>query len=102
VLSLFIHCFFGNEVGYFCDCGWFKSDKGRTIGLSTGQQGCGAGLFGRGRLAGLGVAAPRTARPPAAAAVIPIVPTDAAGGAEAHKGWSDGVNATRLSRGGGG
>ena len=69
------------------------------MALSAGQ-GCGAGPLGRGRLAGRGGATRRTARPPAAT-VIPIVPTDAAGGAEAQGGWSDGVNATRSPRGGG-
>ena len=84
MLSLFIHCFFVNEVGNFCDCGWFKSDKGRTIGIVDRTTRLWCRTIRSGRLAGQGGAAPRTARPPAAA-VIPIVPTDADGGAEAHE-----------------
>jgi hypothetical protein len=47
VLSLFIHCFFDNEVGNFYDGGWFKSDKDGPLASSTGQQGRGAGPLGR-------------------------------------------------------
>ena len=60
---------------------------------SLAGQGRGAGPWGRGRLADRGGAARGTARP-SAAAVIPIVPTDGVGGAEAQEGWSNGVNAT--------
>ncbi len=68
---------------------------------SSAGQGRGAGpALGRGCLAGRGGAARRTARPPAAA-VIPIVPTDAPGRTEAQEGWSDGANAACLPHGGG-
>jgi hypothetical protein len=70
------------KLGTSATAGGSRVTRAGRLASSAGQ-GCVAGPLGRACLAGQGEAAPRTARPPAAAVIPSIVPTDAAGGAEA-------------------
>ena len=75
MLSLLICCLLAMESGTSATAGGSRVTNACQRLESSAGQGRGTGPLGRGRLAGQGGAARRTARP-LAAAVIPIAPTD--------------------------